>query len=230
MSDLDDDLATPPPNEPITVDLARALAEAVDGFPGCKHPIFLISAYEPVHSKGRGGYRFCGPYTGWHEVPRCLRRCVRDRKCGFFGPFNTGPADKVQGRRVRRLDVHVKGEGRPHRVSTRHLDALFFSPRAVEKFALPYYERLFGPRYAEHVMKQFLKADVQVMAHYPWSEYTSGGGAFLAVSPSILQRSGTGFEWVQLTGGDDNPLGEPDCDCGKREPHADAGRATAESS
>jgi hypothetical protein len=51
-------------------------------------------------------------------------------------------------------------------------DALFFTPEAVAKFALPYYSGIYGNGFGREVLTQFIAAEAAVMGHMPWSEYT----------------------------------------------------------
>jgi hypothetical protein len=81
-----------------------------------------------------------------------------------------------------------------YRIPAGRFDALFFTTRGVEKFAQPYYGRIYGPDFAAQLMTEFQEADVQVMAHFPWSEYTDGTGVQVkeANVPMLLRRQGAG--------------------------------------
>lgn len=158
--------------QPVSVELARALAEAVDGVTHFEKPdAFFVSRYKPVDTIGRGGFRVHGPFAGWEDVPQELKDCVDAGECGFFGPFIIEP-DHSRGAPVDQIDLHALGGTTI--LQKGDVDALFFTIRAVEKFALPFYQGIFGPQFAQHVLDQFTAADVQVMAHFPWSEYSDG--------------------------------------------------------
>jgi hypothetical protein len=167
MSDCTPPPDCPPPHRPISVALARALAEAADGFPGLKVAYF-VARY--ISSKDSRAFHIRGPFTSWDEA-RELWECVWSGECGFFGPFDTTDAIVPVGVRADYVLVHLE-DGTEIPFTNGVVDALFFSASAVEKFALPYYERIFGPDYAYEVMEQFRYNSAQVMAHFPWSEYT----------------------------------------------------------
>jgi hypothetical protein len=190
---------TPPPNKPMSIPLARALAEAADGFTGHGPSIYLVAPYTPLEEPEHGGFEIGGPYGSWDEVPTELQEAVRAGAYGFFGPFDTSFAPIVRGRRVSRIDLHVEDTPDVFRIPGGRLDALFFSTQAVEKFALPYYERIFGPAFAAEVMRQFQDANVQVMAHFPWSEYTAGTPEMrVAHAPVFVEHGDSGSGLLAL--------------------------------
>jgi hypothetical protein len=196
------DCTTPPPNKPMSVALARALAEAADGFPGQAEPIYLVAPYLPLDDPNRGGFRIFGPYRSWEKVPPGLQREVCVGNAGFFGPFDTRLAPTPAGRAVTRIDLHVEETTDVYPIPADRLDALFFTSQAVEKFALPYYERLFGPEFGAHVIRQFLNANVQVMAHFPWSEYSDGTGLLrVAHTPFFVAAASANSPLVALVPG-----------------------------
>jgi hypothetical protein len=197
MSDLNDCQAAPPPNEPISVALARAIAEAADGFPEYEGTIYLVAPYKMEALVGRGGFHISEPYRSWEEVPDYVKQQVCEKKAGFFGPFDVHPIH-AKGRRISLVDLHVEKSGDVYRLDTHRVDALFLSPQALEKFALPYYERIYGPAFAQEVMRQFLEAHVQFIAHFPWSEYTGGG--LLGQAPWFLAPHPSGGRLVSLQG------------------------------
>lgn len=166
------DCASPPPNLPMSLDLARALAEAADGLAIDENPFYVVARYEPVTSMFAGGFVVWGPYGDFGEVDGKPRDEVCARTAGFFGPFQVTPTP-ASGHRVERVTLDFAGVS--FSIDGREMpDALFLTPAAVEKFALPYYGRIFDPDFARMVKEQFSSANVQVMAHYPWSEYTDG--------------------------------------------------------
>lgn len=173
MSDPTVAQTVPPPHLPISVELARALGEAADGLANDEDPFYLVAPYKPITDLFAGGFDVFGPFDNYDQVPPNLKEDIeRHTTAGFFGPYQiTLPL--VNGRRVTRVGLHI--EDWPEEFNFRIMpDALFFSAEAVEKFALPYYERIFGPEFASKVAEHFQFADVQVMAHYPWSEYSDG--------------------------------------------------------
>lgn len=199
----------PPPNKPMSVKLARALAEAADGFRGHKAPVFLVAPYKLHKSPERGGFHIFGPYHDWEHVPRDVKRLVMHETHGFFGPFDTGGTVIVHGRPIGSVTLHVRHSTKVFHLRPDRIDTLFFSAESVEKFALPYYERVYGPAFAARVRDQFATADTQFMAHYPWTEYTDGS-ALLAVAPMFgamkngrpMLRSVDGEDWVDASAED----------------------------
>lgn len=87
-------------------------------------------------------------------------------------------------------------------------DALFFSADAVAKFALGYYSEIYSNSFGIQVLQEFQSAQLAVMGHMPWSEYTdfepgtpgvtpapapgSGGGAFRGGIPVVFHPDGQG--------------------------------------
>jgi hypothetical protein len=182
---------SPPPNRPMSIALARALAEAADGFVPRADPTFIVAPYVPLDVPTRGGFAMSGPYGSWDEVPDELKAAVVRGESGFFGPFDTSMAVLVAGRSVGRVDLHVEPD--VYSIPARRIDALFFTASAVEKFAQPYYERIFGPEFTEQVMRHFQEAEVQVMGHFPWTEYADGVGVQVPNVPSFLRRTESGI-------------------------------------
>jgi hypothetical protein len=164
--------ASPPPNKAMSLELARALAEAADGLAVNEEEFFVVARYEPITDQFAGGFAVSGPYPDFAAVKDPARSEVCARTAGFFGPFKIKPRP-ANGRVVGQVDLHILD---PSEVFTFPMrpDALFFTPAAVEKFALPFYERIFGPEFGAKVRDDFATVDIQVMAHYPWSEYSDG--------------------------------------------------------
>lgn len=172
----------------ISVQLARALAEAADGLPFEFSPIYLASSYQPVADPLGGGFHVYGPYRSVDDLPPWIKDKVEDKEYGVFGPFEVTPKP-ADGSRVSGLDLQI--EGHPTFSYPVLPDAVFLTAAAVEKFALPYYERIFGPRFAEKIALQFEISEVQVMAHYPWSEYTDG--TRVPATPLFLRSTSSGL-------------------------------------
>lgn len=195
MSNQTSPLLDPPDNKPMSVQLARALGEAAEGLAMDENPFYLVAAYEPITDLFGGGFRVYGPFTSWDKVPPTVQQLVADppHGYGFFGPYEV-TLPLVNGHRVTRVHLHI--EGRTDGFTFPLMpDALFFNAEAVEKFALPYYERIFGPEFARKVAEQFDYSEVQVMAHYPWSEYSDGlrvPDARLTNTPVFLFRDRPG--------------------------------------
>ncbi|HEX6038077.1 hypothetical protein [Longimicrobium sp.] len=162
------EIIAPPPPGPITPMLARALAEAADGLAESETgPFFLLALYQ---RSSKPGLLFdIHPFYKWSDVSPMLRDEVADHKRGWFGPYAPEPTPAPTGVPV--ADVWVCSKKKVWYRLGSEFDALFYTRAAVEKFAQPYYEALYGAEFAEEVMEQFLAADLQVMAHYPWSEY-----------------------------------------------------------
>lgn len=178
----------PPPNLPMSVALARALAEAADGLNIDDKPFYLVAPYAPVTDLFSGGFKVWGPFSSWEDVPASLRNEVEEGSSGFFGPFQVAP-EAAGGYVVNRIDLYFQEMALAFTLNE-NPDALFFTSAAVEKFALAYYERIFGPDFARTVKEQFAFSDVQVMAHYPWSEYSDGSR--MPAVPHLLRLDGSG--------------------------------------
>lgn len=172
MSDPTQALFVPPTPDPISLELARALAEAAEGLAVNDEPFYLVARYKPIVAVFAGGFVVRGPFASYADVPQDLKDEIDEHVSGFFGRFQVTPPPVI-GAAVDQVDLHIRGWPGLFTYPTMP-DALFFSPSAVEKFALPYYERIFGPEFAARVRDEFAAADVQAMAHYPWSEYSDG--------------------------------------------------------
>ena len=213
----------------MSVALARALAEAVDGYPGRRY-VYAIAAYALVNNPT--GFDIRVPLGRWEDLTTEERDLVLSGKYGFFGPFDTTASIVAEGERVKCVSIRLQGDELIDYPGT-HVDALFFSAPAVEKFAVPYYERIFGPEFAQDVMAHFRYNSVQVMAHFPWSEYTDPPKPLppgtnhpprpssLPGGPAFLARTARGPRMVPVLGTREHDYR---CEPSPRDPGAGQGR------
>ncbi len=66
-------------------------------------------------------------------------------------------------------------DGREIRLDGREHDAVFWSPSAIDKFAVPYYARTDGPEFAAEMRRQAARSSFGGITHMPRSEYETDG-------------------------------------------------------
>lgn len=195
--------------KPISAALARRLAEAADGYRNIGEVNFL-ARYEPDKVKL---FDLSRAYPAKHTNPGDLdpedRMKLNHPDYDWFGPYDTKDS-VVPKLTITRIVVWVMGEGeeeRPIEIPTRPspdpekkpFDALFWSLSAVEKFAVPYYARLHGGKYADQVVTDFIADDFFLTGHRPGTEYGNPASPFLwglRVGPGA-----TGFILEELSHG-----------------------------
>lgn len=166
-------------DRPISARLARRLAEAAFGYMGLG-PVYLVAAYEPIDNPG-DPYDVVPFKDDWAAAERHATLLNTDRvppRYGVFGPYETGHSGGTSAYTLRTVDLYVhappnsRPAEEPYTLSTSEFDSLFWTRAAVEKFAVPYYAVLYSPRFAQKVLDEYESADLAVLGHMPWSEYT----------------------------------------------------------
>lgn len=154
-----------------TLPLLKRIAEALDGY-RTGVPMYVVANREPPHTVH-------GVFETMVEARRVAATIARRPDIfgpypttrdpvGFIGCIHRGPSDMTQYCPLRpaitrvqvdsmSLIVHVRGQ-LPRTVSIpRDADALFLSSSAIDKFAMPYYSRLYGPDSAAAMRRAMLK-------------------------------------------------------------------------
>lgn len=189
-------------DHPITPMLARALAQAAASAYAPEADFYVVARYEPLDGV---------PDPFDVQKPSSLQRAeTRQRELGeaygIFGPFknaNGGLTPRDGQAKVSRLKVHLTRGFEPVTIPGTEFDALFYSIQAVEKFVLPYYEQVYSPLFAQHVLDNFYNAELALMGHLPWSEYVEvnpgnntgvvrGGGGDHRYVPVFFHRGADG--------------------------------------
>ena len=182
----------------MTAALARRLAEAADGYRNIGEVNFL-ARYEP---DGEKLFDLSEAYPEQYTDPNDQRLKERDRekvnKLGkeydWFGPFDTRDTKlaKVIIKRIEVIVVDPEGDGEEKTVviptlptasnnpEDQPFDTIFWSLSALEKFAVPYYARLNGGKYADQVVTDFTADDFFLMGHRPGTEYGNPASPFIA--------------------------------------------------
>lgn len=152
--------------------LVRRLAEAADGFRHRKKRYFFVARLLPDVG---GTHELHGPYEKSQDVPDALCAEITSGIRGWFGPFEAdGPS--LTARVIHEMDIRTKksdnSDGEPIPGFQAHrLDALFWSRSVLEKFAVPYYARMYGGAYVDKLLAQFDAEPLQLAGHLPGTEY-----------------------------------------------------------
>lgn len=131
----------------------KRIAEALDGFPG-SGPVFVVLGPEQVAGIVRSrreadslvtalpNSRAYGPYEADLPNPRDFVS-----KCFHWQSAMSGYCPNIQFRDIMEISVNFRmRNGQVHTVQMpRGADALFLSSSAFDKFAFPYYARVYGP-------------------------------------------------------------------------------------
>jgi len=157
--------------------LARVLAEVAQDI-RTGRPVYLVATL-----------KFPQYVIGEFETREQAQRLAADSGAGYgvFGPYVT-PADRVYAGQatIDSVVVFSRTPRGPQRatVDPRHVDALFLTPAAIDKFMIPFYSNLYGPAVATQ-----LRADLaRVMA----------GGCHKYTRPCVPLP---GFPTVRLSSG-----------------------------
>jgi len=137
--------AQPDTGRQVSPTLLRALAEAADGY-RTGQPVWVVASY-------------AGPpfVVGVYATRDSAARVARDSagRYDVFGPYVAAADQPLRGTPtlVGAALTFRMPDGRQVSVNIdlTKVDALFLSMSAVDKFAIPYYARLYGPGYASHV-------------------------------------------------------------------------------
>ncbi len=181
----------------VTAALARRLAEAADGYRNIGEVNFL-ARYEPDNDKF---FDLSEGYPEQYQNSKHPNLREHDQKkveklggeYDWFGPYDTKDS-KVPKVVIKRIEVILEDpneEGKEKIVVIETLptdsedpnkqpfDAMFWSLSALEKFAVPYYARLHGGKYADQVVTDFTADDFFLTAHRPGTEYGNPASPFL---------------------------------------------------
>lgn len=167
---------------PVEAGLARALAEAATGFPN-SGDIYFVASYTRVPADQGSPYDVNGPFTD--ELTALAKAAELDVvewlngqkfSYGVFGPFSTVVPELItvpgqpQVGTITVTEAGTTSDGFTIDDASKY-DSMFYSAAAVEKFAVPYYSRVYGSAVGQEVLRNFQQPDVMVMVHMPWTEY-----------------------------------------------------------
>lgn len=181
---------------PVSSMLARALADAAAGYPAPldEGSIYLVASYTAVPDPTFNGFFDIQPPFPSADEAQQFIECMGLEGYGVFGPFqstyyqqqqNQLVVDQIQfsapGETITVVELDSPPADSPPGSLPLLFDAFFLSASAVAKFAVPYYAKVYSPAFANRVMDEFQQAEVALMGHYPWSEYTDFPDGPLAV-------------------------------------------------
>lgn len=201
--------------QPVSAGLLRVLAQAAEGYPN-QGEMYFVALYEP---DANGSFEV-SPWYSQAEAAAVVDQLNTGPRPTFavFGPFDTTlpyPTNEEQ-ETVASLQVSTTTPGGEPGTSftvggAQMYDAVFCSPAAVIKFAMPYYSRVYSPAFAETMLQSFLEAPVAMMVHLPWSEYGEiGAQGTLDISGTTLSGGFPAlFERDEELGYRENPIYPP---------------------
>jgi hypothetical protein len=127
--------------------MLRVLAEIADEF-RTGAPVFLVAAFAFLHTV-IGGVP--------SRAAADSARAAAGPGHGVFGPYVT-PADQIPDSVPKvisvRLEIQTPQGKQVVDVDPDTVNALFFTQAAVDKFAIPYYSRVYGPEYASKLRRE----------------------------------------------------------------------------
>lgn len=135
----------------VSATMLRVLAEAADVYRSGK-PVYLVADYRYPHNVLRA-------FASKAAADKV--RADSGANYGVFGPYVTTPdVAPDTANRILAIRVLMKTpEGnKTVAVDPRQADALFLSMSAVDKFVLPYYQKILGPDYALKLRDKALEA------------------------------------------------------------------------
>ena len=193
--------------QPISAQLLRVLAQAAEGYPN-QGDMYFVALYEP---KPNGSYEV-SPWFSQEDAAGVVDvlNAVAPNAFGVFGPFDTtlpypsNPEQETVASWQVTTTTPAGGTGTPFTMGGETMyDALFCSPAAVIKFAVPYYTRVYSPEFAATMLQAFLQAPLALMTHLPWSEYgeiePDGALNLSEAPPSPAEPSPTGLAaWLPV--------------------------------
>lgn len=135
----------------VSATMLRVLAEAADVH-RTGRPVFLVADYRFPH------------YVIGHFPTRAKAERVKadsGTTFGVFGPYVTQP-DRMRDKTSRIVSVTIETGGRRvTRPLDPNIDALFLSMSAVDKFMVPYYQRIYGPTFAQRLRNSIDTIDIK---------------------------------------------------------------------
>lgn len=168
----------------LTAPMLKRLGEAVDGY-RTGHAYWVVMRRTPPHHvrgvfrsadsasaalrSAGAGYATFGPYVAptdpgnelvLYSIAPCPGRHRWDSEC----PEETRRYARVNVRDVDSVvvSIHWRRGGEPdvqrHTFNPYGVDALFFTLAAIDKFVVPYYERLYGVEYAAGIRQRYLRS------------------------------------------------------------------------
>jgi hypothetical protein len=135
----------------VSATMLRVLAEAADVYRSGK-PVFLVADYRYPHNVLRA-------FSSRAEAEKA--KTDSGSTYGIFGPYLT-PRDPIPDAATRIIAIRITTQTprgpRTQDVDPRQADALFFSMSAIDKFVLPYYQKLLGPEYTRTLRQKSIAA------------------------------------------------------------------------
>ena len=145
-------------DEPIPAGMLRVLAEAADGFRTGQAVFFVADRRYP--------YNIAGTFESRPAAEAA--RADSGSSYGVFGPYTT-PADRIADTSPRVIGVRLTlqtARGRVFReLDPTKVDAVFLTPSAVDKFLLPYYTSIYGPKYSADLWSIVLREGLKPICH-----------------------------------------------------------------
>lgn len=181
--------------------LLSRLAEAVDGNRKGKAVVFVAEYW--YHPKEKG-HEVHGPFETCKEAAKFREDELKDEKgmkYGIFGPFWTrwSPSGSTSSRKgspvVEKVVVHLTG-GQTIDLDPKDVDAVFWSPAAVEKFVIPYYVGI-GTVQEGVTILDALNSGV-VLVHRPGSEWKFEQPDILINGKPLEKDPGIGTVVIEL--------------------------------
>jgi len=178
--------------------LAR-LAEAVDGNRKGAPVVYVAEYWYRPSGKG---HEVHGPFENCQEAIQFRADILGDpdgKQYGVFGPYWTklaqsGTVARRAGTVVKQVVVHLS-DGQTISLDPTDVDAVFWSPAAIDKFVLPYYAGIGSVEEAAEIVKKLERGIILV--HRPGSEWRTEPGIKMNGSP-IPEDPGIGTVLVEV--------------------------------
>ena len=166
----------------IPATLIRRLGEAADGFRG-RGKAYYVVKLEPDTD---GNHEVDGPYEKKEDIAGTVVGAeVTSGVRGLFGPILTGPLGVPKAVTITKIDISTAA-AKKELTGKDFGDCMFYSVSAIEKFAIPYYARMFGGDYVKRLHDSVTKDDFLLMVHLPGTEYTNPPSPSGAATASSL--------------------------------------------
>jgi hypothetical protein len=158
-------------DEALHEDALRRLVEVVDGCRGAKGSVFVVFRNEPPY-----------PAISVHDEKDDAIRKAEKEGVSYFGPVEPSDPEFVAIKKttgttfvqfkepVTRVEVYAKDRllerfsFNPKGGLTdpqKDIEALFFTPSSVDKYAIPYVTRVYGVEYAAARRREWVKGEKQ---------------------------------------------------------------------